>query len=434
VRDILFTIIFTIVISQVFRRPWIGILIWSWLSYMNPHRLTYGFAYLFPWVAITAGVTIACWVASGERKWFPWTRETILEIVFTVWFTVTTIFALNAQVAWDYWDRAFKVQIMILMTLLIIRTRFQINALVWTIAGSMGFFGLKGGLWSLLTGGINRVYGPPKSFIEDNNALAVALVMVLPLMRYLQLRADNKFLRLGLIAAQVLTALAVLTTYSRAGFIALCVVGSYLWWKSRHKVAFALALVLVAAPLIRFMPETWKERMSTIQNTDDESLDASARGRLNAWAFAINLVEERPILGGGFRVFISPEFAKYAPDPKDRHDAHSIYFEVLGEHGFPGLFLFLALGVSTWFTAQGVIRRAKDLPQVEWAVDLVRMLQVSLAGFAAGGAFAGLAFFDLPYHLVAIVVLCKILVDQEIRAMREHEVAAPLTYLRPVSA
>lgn len=433
-RDILFTIIFTIVISQVFRRPWIGILIWSWLSYMNPHRLTYGFAYLFPWVAITAGVTIACWVASGERKWFPWTRETILEIVFTVWFTVTTIFALNAQVAWDYWDRAFKVQIMILMTLLIIRTRFQINALVWTIAGSMGFFGLKGGLWSLLTGGINRVYGPPKSFIEDNNALAVALVMVLPLMRYLQLRADNKFLRLGLIAAQVLTALAVLTTYSRAGFIALCVVGSYLWWKSRHKVAFALALVLVAAPLIRFMPETWKERMSTIQNTDDESLDASARGRLNAWAFAINLVEERPILGGGFRVFISPEFAKYAPDPKDRHDAHSIYFEVLGEHGFPGLFLFLALGVSTWFTAQGVIRRAKDLPQVEWAVDLVRMLQVSLAGFAAGGAFAGLAFFDLPYHLVAIVVLCKILVDQEIRAMREHEVAAPLTYLRPVSA
>jgi len=33
------------------------------------------------------------------------------------------------------------------------------------------------------------------------------------------------------------------------------------------------------------------------------------------------------------------------------------------------------------------------------------MIQVSLIGYAAGGAFLGMAYFDLPYHLVIILVL-----------------------------
>jgi probable O-glycosylation ligase (exosortase A-associated) len=419
VRAIVLALVFAVMILYALRRPWAGILIWSWFSYMNPHRFAFGFAYLFPWVQITAAVTLLAWLASKEPKSFPWTRETVLEILLCVWITVTSFFALS-DLAWDYWDRAIKVQVMIFMTLLIMRSRFRLEALVWTIVLSIGFFGVKGGIWTLFTGGHYHVQGPEHTFIEGNNEIGLAMVMVLPLMRYLQLQSNARWVRWNLVAAQILTALAILCTYSRGGFVALCVVGLLLWLKSRHKMALAIGIIVVGVPMLKFMPSEWNERMQTIETTDTEDMDASARGRLNAWGFAINLVEDRPLIGGGFRVFISPAFALYAPDARNRHDAHSIYFEVLGEHGIPGLLIFLGLGICTWLTARSVAHHARAIPELAWMSDMVSMVQVGLAGFAVGGAFAGLAFFDLPYHMMAIIVICKVLLHAKLRETRNE--------------
>jgi probable O-glycosylation ligase (exosortase A-associated) len=86
-------------------------------------------------------------------------------------------------------------------------------------------------------------------------------------------------------------------------------------------------------------------------------------------------------------------------------DVHSIYFEVMGEHGFIGFGLFMLLGLLAWLRANQVIRRCKKDPEKKWASDLASMIQVSLVGYAAGGAFLGMAYFDLPYHLMIILVL-----------------------------
>lgn len=104
-------------------------------------------------------------------------------------------------------------------------------------------------------------------------------------------------------------------------------------------------------------------------------------------------------------MFGAKTFYQYAPDPYRVHDAHSIYFEVMGEHGFIGFMLFIILGVMTWIRAQQVTKRNKYHPEYKWASDLTAMTQVSLVGYATGGAFLGLAYFDLPYHLLIIVVL-----------------------------
>ena len=421
-RAIVLSLVYIVLVWMSFGRPWMGILIWSWFSYMNPHRFAWGFAYTFPWVAVTAGLTVWLWAASKEKKRFPLTIQTGLEIALCVWITITTSFALgDPDVAWSYWDRAIKVQAMIFMTLCIMQTQFRLNALIWTIAASIGFFGVKGGIWTLMTGGHYRVQGPERTFIEGNNELGLALVMVLPLMHYLQLQAKSKWLRRGLVAAQLLTAVAVLATYSRGGLIALLVVGFLLWLKSRRKLLLATVMVLFAVPMFKFMPAEWKDRMHTIGDVDEEDMDASAVGRLNAWRFALALVADRPITGGGFRVFISPAFAKYAPDPRNRHDAHSIYFEALGEHGIPGLLIFLSLGVTTWFTGRRIVRQVKRIPELAWMGDMVNMTLVGLAGYATGGAFAGLAFFDLPYHLMAIVVLCNVILQDHLRAAARQE-------------
>jgi probable O-glycosylation ligase (exosortase A-associated) len=86
-------------------------------------------------------------------------------------------------------------------------------------------------------------------------------------------------------------------------------------------------------------------------------------------------------------------------------DAHSIYFKVMGEHGFFGLGLFLLLGMLAWIRGRQIIKRCKDNPAKKWAADLAAMVQVSLIGYATGGAFLGLPYFDLPYHLIIIIML-----------------------------
>ena len=87
-------------------------------------------------------------------------------------------------------------------------------------------------------------------------------------------------------------------------------------------------------------------------------------------------------------------FRQYASGPDNIHDVHSICFGVLGEHGFIGLGIFLLLGLFVWFRAQKVIRTCKKDPDRKWASDLAVMIQVSLIGYASGGAFLGLMYFD----------------------------------------
>jgi probable O-glycosylation ligase (exosortase A-associated) len=408
-RDIFLGAVFFGSLPAVLARPWLGVLLLCWFGYMNPHRLCYGFALLFPFVAIATAVTVVGMFISSESRGIAWTKETSLLLAFIVWMNITTVFALNQADAWYEWDRTMKIQFTIFITLALIRDRLRLDALVWTIALSLGFYGVKGGLWAIATGGSNKVQGPQYTFINDNNTVALALVMTIPLLRYLQLRSESKIIRLGLSVALVLTTVAVLVTYSRGGVIALVAVGGLLWLKSRKKVLIGLLIVACIPVFYNFLPQAWYDRMSTIRTYRE---DNSALGRLNAWQFAYNIATERPIVGGGYRVFTEDLFRKYAPDPEDFHDAHSIYFEVLGEQGFVGLFLFLALGATTWFTASRIIREAKRDPALTWARDLVAMVQVSLAGYAVGGAFVGLAYYDLPYHLLSIVMITKHIIRQ----------------------
>ena len=119
-------------------------------------------------------------------------------------------------------------------------------------------------------------------------------------------------------------------------------------------------------------------------------------------------------------------FATYAPNPYDIHDAHSIYFMVLGHHGFIGLGLFLLLAFLAWRTGSWTIRRAKKDPHKRWAADLAAMCQVSMIGYASAGAFLGLSYFDLYYHVLMIIVMSKVvLLQEEKQALAQVGAPAP---------
>ena len=104
------------------------------------------------------------------------------------------------------------------------------------------------------------------------------------------------------------------------------------------------------------------------------------------------------------------------------HDVHSIYFEVMGEHGFIGFFMFMLLGLFIWNTGSRIRKQGKRSMETKWAADLASMVQVSIIGYASSGAFLGLAYFDLYYTLVAIMVICSVLLKEQILHMQAAKV------------
>ncbi|MEO1574315.1 MAG: putative O-glycosylation ligase, exosortase A system-associated, partial [Pseudomonadota bacterium] len=260
------------------------------------------------------------------------------------------------------------------------------------------------------------LYCLASSFIEGNNELGLALVMTIPMMYYLFLTEPNKWVRRGTLVVMGFSMLAVLTTHSRGAFLAMAAMVGFLWLKSRKKILTGVLLLAAVPLLLLFMPEAWFERMWSIK---DYEADGSAQGRINAWLFAYNLALDHPLTGGGFGTFTKNLFMVYAPNPLDHHDAHSIYFEVLGEHGFVGLAIFLTLGTLALLSAGHTARMCKNVPELAWISDLNKLVQVSLVGYAVGGAFLGLAYFDLYYHYIAIVVITGQLARMRLKQMED---------------
>jgi probable O-glycosylation ligase (exosortase A-associated) len=427
-RDLFVTAVVFGSVPFILRWPYVGILMWCWLGFMNPHRLTWGFAYTMPFALIVAIATLVGLLFSREEKKIPWTRETILLAIFVVWMTITTLFATYPLFAWPQWDKVMKIQLMIFVTLILMQSKLRINLLVWVVTLSLAFYGIKGGIFTILRGGVYHVKGPPGSFIGDNNEIGLALIMTVPLLRYLSLTAPNFLLRQAMLVFMILTAIAAIGSLSRGALLGLLAMGTFLWLKSRKKIATGLLAAFAAVVIVQTMPPQWYVRMQTIKTFEQSD---SALGRINAWKMAFNLAQDKP-LGGGFETFRPPSFAAYAPEPWRVHDAHSIYFEILGEHGFVGLALFLGLGFFTWRTASSIIRRARRNPENAWAADLAAMVQVSLVGYGSAGAFLGLAYFDLYYTLIAIVVLThQLLLRQERLAEANPVRAGPAHNLVP---
>ena len=403
-RDIIVTAVIFSTLPFILWRPYIGVLVWTWISFMNPHRLCWGFAYDFPFAYIVAIVTLAALILSREPKRIPWTRESVVLLLFIAWMTLTTFFAVYPILAWPELQKVAKIQLMIYVTLMMMQSKERINLLVWVMALSLAFYGVKGGIFTILHGGVYHVRGPYGSFIGGDNEMGLALVMTIPLLRYLQLSDSRRWVRLALGVAMGLCALAAVGSQSRGALLGITATGIFLWLKSRKKFAMGLLAAASAILIFTIMPQQWFDRMATI---DTYQKDASAMGRINAWHMAYNLAKDKP-LGGGFDTFQPGMFRIYAPDPTNVHDAHSIFFEVLGDHGFVGLALFLVLGVMTWFTASRIIKNNRKDPARGWAADLCAMIQVSLVGYVSAGAFLGLAYFDFYYTLIAVVVLCSV--------------------------
>lgn len=390
-------------------RPWIGVMLWTWISIMNPHRFTYGFAYTAPLAALAAGATLVAFVFSKDRQSpFQGTPVTIFAL-FAVLMTLSWLMGANVEGDYAQWNKIMKIYFMTFMALMVLKTRFHIMAFAWVTIGSLALLGAKGGLFTVLTGGNYRVWGPPGTFIEDNNEFSLSLVMTIPMLNFLLLQTKNVWGRRGIIALMILCAGASLGSYSRGGLLAICSMGAVLWWRSKNKMMLAILVLFAVVAILPMMPASWWERMNTI---NEYQQDASAMGRINAWHVAFRVASNH-LFGGGMSYQYPEYFLVYGEFETIVRAAHSIYFQILGNHGFIGLFLFLSIWFSTYIYAGWLRRNGRKRPETQWASDLGGMVQVSLVGYMVGGAFLSLAYFDLPYNLMVMVVLARKWIERQ---------------------
>jgi putative inorganic carbon (hco3(-)) transporter len=441
-RGVLLISVFAAALPFIFLQgPFFGILMWYWISLMNPQMEVWNsFFAAVPYALIIAITTILSWqLSQRESKFPPADKTTLLLITLGVWVTVTSLFGTGyPDEIYQKWLIAEKMLLMTIVAYTLTTSRARLDQLLMVCVFSIAIYGIKGGLFSLMTGGSARVFGPPYTMIGDNNDLGVMLTMILPLMFYIREQCQKRSARRLMMALIGLTFLGDVFTYSRGALVAMCAMGSMYWWQSRRKLATALLIILAAIGVWSFAPAAWLDRMATI---DAYQQDSSAESRIYFWHLAWAMALRRPITGAGFEWTYNPQkvnqllWGSGLRPLENPRAPHSIWFEMLGEHGFTGLAIFLAILATAASNARWLVRNSRDRPELSWAGTLGRMAQAALIGYCAGGSFATQAMYDGFYALVIIIAAARRLVAAELAGrdlmISRRPLAPPPAWPRP---
>lgn len=394
----------------------IAYLLCGWVSMLSPAYYLYGFMDDVRFNLIFAVITIGALLVGRDRfkNRLGYLNPTVvLMLLFMIHGILCALFAypgnpLNETLAIQF----VKTLIYCLLAPLLLTTRFRLHALLLMLALGLGFHGVVEGLKVIKSGGGHRPLGIPSSMMSDNNQLAVAMVMALPIFFYLYQYSQRKLVRIAFLCTIALTVTCVLGTMSRGGLVGLLALALWFVLTSRHKVAALSLIVVLGVGTIALAPERMFSRVGTIQEIET---DTSFMGRVSAWKISSAVAMRNPAFGGGFHAIqYTPTWDMYryeqgflgwvrTPPPDERGKAaHNIFFEVLGDLGFIGLGLFGLLFLNA-FRARAEIRRLTKGGRWLWARDMSDMLFLALFAYMVSGSAVSMAYFE-PFYVLLMAM------------------------------
>jgi probable O-glycosylation ligase (exosortase A-associated) len=420
-RDLLIVCLLPIMLYTMAQRPFLAVGMWLWTALFFPNGWLYGFASIIRFNLLFTGVAILSYLAYKHR---PKVRLGVLGglvMLFFLWTTLSTITTIGLpEITWEYWSRFFKVVMLFVFVLLTIKDKLHVDFVLWCVVLSVGFYADLEALKFVASGGGHKIVGMANHVLGDRNELSVAFVMTLPLCYYLlgEYGQRSKLLRLALLGTMAALAVAVIGTQSRGGFIALLALVGYMYIKSDRKILMTILIAAIAIGVSYLVTDDWSSRIDTISTAEN---DDSFMGRVVAWKLSFILAMQHPFLGGGFKSLeyfpnwaaLSRDFFAYPwfytgsalPNPTVARAAHSVYFQVLGDHGFVGLALYLGCLAGSFLKAGKVSRIARRAGAPSWISTSATMIQLSIFAFALGGAALSFAYFDLIFALFALVAV-----------------------------
>ncbi len=381
-------------------RPWLGVIGLAFVGYLQPHTYAGDFARQFPIYKILFAATAIGTLFTRDRQWPPRDWRVLVLAGLWLFFLLTTAFSWLPFLAWPRFVEVSAVLASTFLVLVLINTREKLFVLIAAIALAFGLVSLKGGFWAVIHGFAERVYGPPGSQYGDNNHFAVAAVMTIPLLLLWFRQSASSWLKAALALAIVLSVFAALSSWSRGALLALGVTSMLLVVDSR-KGAWALAPVVGAVVLaLVLMPEQWFARMESI---GAYQADGSAQGRLAVWQQGLGYALKSPFLGTGFEGWVVG---------KARIAWHSAYVAILAEQGLLAFVLWVSLILGTLVRLTQLAWSHRGSAESAWVRHTSTALRASLVAYCVGGAFIGIAYWDLLYQLIAAAIVLEALSDR----------------------
>lgn len=418
-RDIVVSLIIVGLFPACFRRPFVGLCVFSWLAYMRVQDLTWHFARDIRWSYYVAILTFAGFLFQRDRqRWFLPDLRCFLMMVLVVLVGIGVV-ASEGPDAFQFrrYMEYVKIVAVALFTTAIVRNREQLRILLWIIALSLGFYGVKAGIWGIFTLGSTPILRGPGGMLKDNNDFSLALSMAVPMLFHLGWTERRPEIKRAFWFALPLTVITIGLTHSRGGFLSVAAAIGVLIWRSRNRLQGILIGFLIAAAVFVLAPADYKARLATLRNPQEEG---SAASRLRAWGIATRMALANPVLGVGLWKFQQHYFEFLAePTPAARTGesivAHSSYFQIWAECGTPALVLYFVLIVASFWTCWKVRRMARSRYFSSWIINYATMFEASMAAFLVGASFLNRAHFDLFYHWVALIVVFGHIAVREMR-------------------
>lgn len=406
------------------RRPFIWVLAYLYIDIVAPQKISWGILASLPISLIAFAAAFLGWVLADDKTDSRFTLRQGLMLALLAYCGFTTLGADFPVEALSKWDWVWKAMVFAVIFPLTLRTRLRIEAVVLVMVLAIGSIIVTGGIKTALSGG---GYGSLRFFVNDNTGLyegsiiSCMAIAVVPLIWWLVKHGTvyPADWRVKLFGAALTGAclLIPIGTQARTGLlcIGLLVVLSMRTVKNRFLyLGLAGAMAVMAIP---FLPDSFTQRMSTIEN---HQADESASTRIAVWKWTLDYVKDNPF-GGGFDAFRGNQLTIQTRDAETTGNTtaietqtvtdagrayHSSYFEMLGEQGWLGLALWLALQVSGLWQMERLRRRWKgrDRPGERWQAPLAAALQHAQLIYLLGSAFVGIAF--LPFPLMVIGLQC----------------------------
>jgi len=414
ITDAFWLVTLTICALYGLKSPYIALYTVLFVDILKPQQLSFGFLAGKPLSLAVTLVLLISLILNIKKLQTPRIPSiTFVLLCFIGWITYTTSIAQFPGPAWFKYDYVIKTIVMTLTIPFILNNRLKVEMALCAIVAGVSYYVLTGGIRTALGQG---GYGMPlvstplgDSEIAETSTLSMVAVFTIPLLLYIRnhslFRDQIPFLKpltLFLVACCILT---VIGTYARTGLVGLAVLLFLYFFSSQHKVILALSSVVLTIGLIAFASDAYVSRMQTLENATEES---SALGRILVWRWTIDYVSERPLTGGGFDSYIANagqlhQYLQSGVDlnlkPNQPKAFHNIFFEVLGEQGYVGLFMYILLIFRAWHLNWKLSRdcMAEPAPRA-----IATALHQVIIIYCVCGMFIGVAYAPWVFYFIGI--------------------------------
>ena len=416
--DLFLVLSFVLFLALGTLAPFVFGLGYVWVDVFLPHKVSDALLTNVPVALIMAIASFGSYIALDRRSPPRVGLLFLLYLLLAVWITLTTFgWAVAPGPAQLKWDPSIKTLLFSAFIPFIFRSRVQIEAYVMVFLFSAAAHLLPWGLKTALSGGgYGRdmgLLGSNATFMSESSVISAVCISFIPLL--LTLARHNVLIPAGrprfalFYGMAAVFGLGSIGTFARTALIGVSVLYAGMWWRAKRKVWFTVAAALVIVVAGAFTSTQWTERISTTADYQNES---SAMTRIVVWRWTWNFVQENP-LGGGFNAYVTNKIVIDSADPMGQpfvqfgRAFHSVYFAVLGEHGFLGLAIYLGIIGLSFAALQSTRRLTRGQPEHAWCFEMAGAVQIGLAVFLACAAFVDVSFNPLLWNQLALAVCLR---------------------------